>query len=66
MQRLGSDVGSMSLSGPPSVAGSDAGSTKGGSGAATPMTVSHERVVEEWRKREESGRRGISLVVVGA
>lgn len=49
-------------------ASSDRGS-EGSSVPGTPkpaaMAVAHDKIREEWRKKEEAGRRGISMVVIG-
>lgn len=36
-----------------------------GSNASTPLGIAHERIVEEYRKREKEGKAELSLVVVG-
>ncbi len=50
-----------------SKAASSAGSVSSAvqSAVSTPMGIAHERIIEEYRKREREGKAELSLVVVG-
>ncbi|PWY98741.1 hypothetical protein BCV70DRAFT_201535 [Testicularia cyperi] len=67
VSQLRNEIESLGISGGASKATSSAGSVSSAipSAASTPMGIAHERIIDEYRKREREGKAELSLVVVG-
>ncbi|EST09005.1 Translation elongation factor EFTu/EF1A, domain 2 [Kalmanozyma brasiliensis GHG001] len=64
VSQLRNEIEALDMHGGGSRAASSAGSAAP-SAVSTPMGIAHERIIDEYRKREKDGKAELSLVVVG-
>lgn len=65
MSQLRNEIESLEIHGGSSSKAASSAGSAAPSAVSTPMGIAHERIIEEYRKREREGKAELSLVVVG-
>lgn len=65
VNQLRNEIESLGIHGGASSRATSSAGSAAPSAVSTPMGIAHERIIEEFRKREREGKAELSLVVVG-